>query len=163
MSRRTALLLSSAFFLFTASMVHADETAEKWMKYFDGDWVRESKLWTTEEGWTEEKATWTGELAAGGLAHISRGKGIWGEFMTILAIEGHSGQFFEYGSAANGYRWRINFTEVSDDTLSGKLLGATGEGEISIKKTGKDSYEAKWEFKRKDGSEMKGTAKNTRK
>jgi hypothetical protein len=81
-------------------MVRGEEVADQWIKYFDGDWKRESKLWTANDGWTEETETWTGELVAGGITNVSKGTSSWGDFMTVFAIEGHSGKLFEYGSAA---------------------------------------------------------------
>ena len=146
----------------------ASEQSAKWIAYFAGSWQGETRLWTSDDGWTEESVAWTGELVAGDTTYISKGSGNWGDTLTVLGIDGHSGKLFEYGAAANGNRWRIVFETIESKKLAGKLMcaigdGTKGEGATEIIRTGDDTYELTWYVKLENGKEMKGTAKNRRK
>lgn len=164
-----ALTVLVACFGFATTVIADDshELAHGWIKYFDGDWQRETKIWTNEDGWKEDTVKWTGELVSGGLTLVSRGKGQWGDFSTTMGIDGHSGDFFEYGSAANGNRWRIVFDTIEKDRIRGILRGGLengqkGEGTVELKRVDENTYTGNWSFKSQNGDEMKGSATNTR-
>lgn len=144
------------------------DLAQDWIKYFKGEWKGESKIWTEGGGWEEGSGEWSGELVSGGLTLVTRGKGQWGDSSSTMGIEGYTGDFFEYGSAANGNRWRIVFDAIEKDRLRGVLRGGLhdgrkGEGTYEIKRVDAKTYTVSWSFRLPDGDEMKGSGTNTRK
>jgi hypothetical protein len=146
----------------------ASEESANWIKYFAGSWKVEGKTWTSDDGWTEETVVVTRELLAGDSTIVVKHTGNWGDTVTVLGIEGHSGEFFEYGAAANGNRWRIVFETVESKKLAGKLMarlgdGTKGEGTLEVIRMEDDTYEYSWQLKLENGKEMKGCGTNKRK
>jgi len=85
-----------------------------------------------------------------------------------MGLNGYSGEFFEYGSAANGNRWRIVFDVIEKDRLQGELRagakdGGKGEGRLEIVRVNDDKYTASWSITFEDGTTRKGEVANTRK
>ena len=165
-----ALSVSAVCFWFSAVAIANDShgIAQEWIKYFEGDWQREVKIWTKEDGWKENEVKWSAELVAGGLTLVTRGEGQWGDFSTTLGINGFTGDFFEYGAAANGNRWLTVFDTIEKDRIKGAFRGGLsdgqkGEGTIEIKRVDKNTYSASWSLKTQDGDEIKGNATNIRK
>ena len=146
----------------------ASEESSNWIKYFAGSWKVEGRTWTSGDGWTDEAVVVTRELLAGDSTIVAKHSGNWGDTVAVLGIDGHSGKFFEYGSAANGNRWRIEFGTIESKKLAGKLMarlgdGTKGEGTMEVIRTGDDTYEYSWQLKLENGKEMRGTGKNRRK
>ena len=167
MTRLLATFVVLGLFTGVSLGEEPNELAQDWIKYFDGKWTRESKVWTQEDGWKEETVDWQGELVSGGLTLFSRGKSDWGAFSTAMGIDGFTRDFFEYGSAANGNRWRVTFDVIEKGRIKGELLagvkdGRKGKGQVEIKRIDDDKYRASWSLEYESGGTMKGEATNTR-
>jgi hypothetical protein len=150
-----------------APAAEPERVAAEWNRFFDGVWEREQRLWSEDDGWSSETVDWSCESVAGDLTSISKGTSTWGKFVVVNGIEPSTDRLFEYGSAENGTRWRIDWRSVTDDALEGKLLAvidgkSEGEGSVKIVRMGDDKYTSKWTLTTEDGVTLKGEATNTR-
>ncbi|TWU28783.1 hypothetical protein [Novipirellula artificiosorum] len=165
---KRVLGIAAAFVAMTALMssgASAEDAIAQWLKFFQGDWVRESTQWT-EDGKTQNTYQWSGNLVAGGTAFYSTGTCEWGEYSMITGVEAGGEKLFEYASASDGTRWRIVYEVKDDKTLVGKfdfadVADPNNNGNVTITKTSDDSYLCKWNFTA-DGVSSNGVEKNTR-
>jgi len=152
-----------------AMSAQADEATEKWLKFFEGDWTRQSKVWTGDDGLKEEKVSWTGRLTAGGKALVATTSNSSGETMTAFCGVAPSGSgYFEFGVTSQGVSFTIHCEDANGDTLvcktQGKLPnGASGKGTMTMSRTSDDSYTTEWKLNLDNGTEVKGIEKNQRK
>jgi hypothetical protein len=135
-----------------------------WLKYFAGQWVWETRIWTETEGWKSHTEEWSGEVAAEGIANLYKGKT--SEGVKWAGMDSRYGdQLFEQGAASDGASWKITWNVITANRLRGRLVGfgpggVRGEGNVSIERNDK-GYVAKWELKSEEGSVMKGIETNT--
>jgi hypothetical protein len=143
-----------------------DEEADKWHKFFLGEWKRERELWMGDDRVTDT-ATWSCELAADGKATVSKGK--WDESgieWVMISGSGPETFYFERGTDSSGLNWSIDYSEIDGRTIQGKSSGvAEGQsfrGTVTITMTGEDSYMATLQVKLANGEVRKARAINTR-
>jgi len=168
MVRFTAALLALIVCVCPAPAADTADVAKEWNRYFDGAWERQQKLWSEDEGWSSQTHEWSCESVAGDLTSISKGTSTWGEFVVVNGVDPSTDRLFEYGSAENGTRWRIDWQSVTDDALEGKLHAVVqgesqGEGTVEIVRTSDDEYTSSWTLTTEDGETLKGGATNKRK
>lgn len=164
MLRNTVLALLMV--LMTGSVLCADEDAEKWLKFFVGDWTRQQELQKDGKDKVVNTATWSYKLAAGGTVGLSEGRWANGFEWVNISGSGPGKIHFERGIDSSGIDWSVDYRKLDRDTLKGEFAGvAEGQkfkGTVTLAITGKDTYVANWEAKSEDGKVTRARAVNIR-
>lgn len=120
----------SGFMASTACAQGKTELAKEWLKFLEGDWESSGTL--TIDGADEQiGGEAKNEIVAGGLAVIGRGNNLNGDKQALILKITVDGSLHLSGAQSNGLMWSIEFDEVSEDVLKGKLSGSSPEGEGS--------------------------------
>ncbi|MCR9292885.1 MAG: hypothetical protein NXI32_09210 [bacterium] len=165
-----SMILGAAVLAF-CSTLQAQDLAKSWIKYFEGNWERESTYTTIRDGEEtveKDELEWTATISAGGMAGYTEGKHQNGTFSSsYMRWDGNAEILTEYGNGSDGWSWSIEFRDVDDKKLEGTITasGPAGKaaGTIVIKKTSENSYQTDWSMKLYGGGEMTGLELNARK
>ena len=161
MPRIVASAFSLLFVVTTVYTVEAKEPHQEWMQNLKGEWTYE---------WVELglKGESTSNIGAKRQALITRGKeGDGNTSVGILGWRSDSKTLVGTGFGSAGNYWHTEFTEITGESMSGKVHGVLPdgrvfEGTITRKRVDDDHQEAFFKGTA-DGEELRITGKFARK